>query len=252
MKRIDLNCDLGEGGEHDAELMALITSANIACGGHAGDDESMRHTVQLARSHAVAIGAHPGFKDREHFGRRELPVSPDEAFALVAEQIESLRQIAAMHGAKLAHVKPHGALYNQAARDPALADAIARAVVAIDARIALFGPAGSHLIKAGNRHGLKVVSEVFADRNYRSDYTLVPRDDPRALITDGAVAVRHILAMVSEGVIITVEGNRLPVVADTVCVHGETPAAMTILQGLHRSLTQAGIEIARADTGDHP
>ena len=110
MKRIDLNCDLGEGGGHDAELMTLITSANIACGGHAGDDESMRHTVQLAQAHAVAIGAHPGFKDREHFGRRELPVAPDEAFALVARQIESLRQIAATLGAKLAHVKPHGAL----------------------------------------------------------------------------------------------------------------------------------------------
>jgi len=142
--------------------------------------------------------------------------------------------------------------YNQAARDPALADAIARAVAGIDARIALFGPAGSHLIKVGNRHGLKVVNEVFADRNYRSDYTLMPRDDPRAMITDGAVAVRHILAMVRGGEIVTADGKRLPVVVDTVCVHGETPAAMMILQYLRRSLTQAGIVITRADTGNHP
>ncbi len=245
MKPVDLNCDLGEGAGFDEALMPLISSANLACGGHAGDEASMHHTVRLAMLHRVAIGAHPGYDDREFFGRREKSLSPDDVQSLVIQQVEGLQRIAASSGARLTHVKPHGALYNQAARDSKLADAIARAVLACDQELVLFGPAGSHLITAGNRVGLRVVNEVFADRNYGADGALLSRQDPQARIEDGEVAAENILRILEEGILMTLDGTRVPMVADTVCVHGDGAHAVAILRHLRSALIQAGYEIKR-------
>src|SRR5258708_16833472 len=199
MMRVDLNCDLGEGAGHDAALMPLITSANIACGAHAGDEATMRTTVALAKKHGVAIGAHPGFADRANFGRVERPVSPGEVHGLVHDQVLQLQLVARGAGARLVHVKMHGALYNMAARDAALARAVVDAVYEVDPRLILFGLAGSHLIAAAEACGLPVASEVFADRTYPADGSLTPRTQPNALITDDASAVTPALRMVRHG-----------------------------------------------------
>ncbi|MCX6954972.1 MAG: LamB/YcsF family protein, partial [Verrucomicrobia bacterium] len=192
---IDLNCDLGEGAGHDAALMPLITSANIACGAHAGNVETMRATVALAQEHGVAVGAHPGFEDRENFGRRELPVTPDEVRRLVTRQVEALRALGPVR-----HVKAHGALYNMAARDAALAAAVAEAVRAVDGDLVLFALAGSELVRAGRACGLRVASEVFADRTYQRDGSLTPRARADALITDEDAALAQVLRLAREGV----------------------------------------------------
>jgi len=238
--RLDLNCDLGEGASHDAELMALITSANIACGAHAGDAASMRATVALARRHGVAVGAHPGFADRENFGRRELALSPADVRALVVEQIEALRVLGPVR-----HVKPHGALYNLAARDAALADAVADAVRAVDPALILFGLAGSELLRAGRARGLGVASEVFADRAYQCDGSLTPRSQPDALIQDEDAAVAQVLRMMGEGVVRATDGTKVPIVADTVCLHGDGPHAVAFARRLRSELAAAGVEVRR-------
>ncbi|HVW21243.1 MAG TPA: 5-oxoprolinase subunit PxpA, partial [Opitutaceae bacterium] len=178
MRTIDLNCDLGEGGGEDERLMPLITSANIACGGHAGDAGTMRAALELARRHGVAAGAHPGFADREHFGRRELPVTGAGAAELVLAQVRALQAVAAQLELPLAHVKPHGALYNLAARSRPVAEGIAEAVRRADARLVLVGLAGGELLAAGRAYGLRVAAEAFADRGYRADGSLVPRGQP--------------------------------------------------------------------------
>ncbi|HVZ63558.1 MAG TPA: 5-oxoprolinase subunit PxpA [Lacunisphaera sp.] len=243
MARIDLNCDLGEGAGHDAELMPLISSANIACGAHAGDEATMLATVRLARRHGVAIGAHPGFADRAHFGRRELPVTPTEAHALVLAQVRLLQAVAGQDGVRVMHVKPHGALYNLAARDAALALAVARAVGEADARLILFGPPDSELVLAGEKCGLRVANEVFADRTYRPDGSLTPRSQPRALITDEHVAVAQVRRMVHEGRVRTTDGSDFVVRADTVCVHGDGPHPVQFARRLRDELRKAGITI---------
>ncbi|HEY0945808.1 MAG TPA: 5-oxoprolinase subunit PxpA [Opitutaceae bacterium] len=236
MPWIDLNCDLGEGAGHDAELMPLITSANIACGAHAGDAITMRATAVLAQQHGVTIGAHPGFADRENFGRRELALSPPELGALVRHQVEALRVIAPVR-----HVKPHGALYNLAARDEAVADAVAGAVHAIDPELVLVGLAGSALLRAGRACGLRVASEVFADRTYQPDGSLTPRTRPEALIADEATAVSQVLRMVREGCVRAIGGTDVPVRADTVCLHGDGPQAVAFARRLNAELRRAGI-----------
>ncbi len=238
MNSIDLNCDLGEGAGHDAELMPLITSANIACGAHAGDEATMRATVALAQKHGVAIGAHPGFADRENFGRRELALSPAVVRTLVTEQIAALRGLA-----PLRHVKPHGALYNLAARDATVAEAIAEAVHAVDPGLILFGLAGSELLRAGRSRGLHVAGEVFADRTYQRDGSLTPRSRPDALISDEAAAVDQVLRMVREGVVRATDGTEVSIAADTVCVHGDGPQAVAFVRRLKRELRDAGLEI---------
>ena len=234
---VDLNCDLGEGAGHDAELMPLVTSANIACGAHAGDAATMRATVELALSHGVAIGAHPGFADRENFGRRELAVSPQEVRALVAEQVEALRGMAAVR-----HVKPHGALYNLAARDAGIAEAVADAVAACDAGLVLFGLAGSALIRAGEARGLRVASEVFADRTYQADGSLTSRARPDAWIADEAVAVAQVRRMVREGRVRATDGTDVAIRADTICLHGDGAHAVAFAHRLTRELRAAGME----------
>ena len=243
MHRIDLNCDLGEGAGHDTELMSLITSANIACGGHAGDGPTMRATVELALQHGVAIGAHPGFVDREQFGRREIPIAPGEARALVLAQIRALELIVRSCDGQLVHVKPHGALYNMAARDAALAQAVAEAVREVDSRLILFGLAGSQLLAAGRACGLHVASEVFADRTYQPDGSLTPRSRPEALIQDEDDAVAQVLRMVRDRRVRAVDGADVAIQADTVCVHGDGPHAVAFVRRLARELRQPGVEI---------
>lgn len=245
MLRVDLNCDLGEGGPHDAALMPLISSANIACGGHAGDEPTMRATIALAMKQGVAIGAHPGLADRANFGRIERPLSDAEARELVLTQIGNLQRLAEELGARLVHVKPHGALYNMAARDPALARAVARAVYEADSRLALVGLAGSRLTEAGAECGLRVLHEVFADRTYQADGSLTPRSQPDALIRHESVAAAQVLRMVRDGIVRATDGSEVPIRADTVCVHGDNPGAVGFVRSVIAELTAAGVEIKR-------
>jgi UPF0271 protein len=243
MRTLDINCDLGEGSGHDAELMPLVTSANIACGAHAGNPDTMRAAVELARRHGTAVGAHPGFADRRHFGRLERPIEPHDAAALVAEQIQALERIAGDCGVSLHHVKLHGALYNQAARDAALAGSIAAAVWAVDAELIFFCPAGSELLGAARAEGLQVASEVFADRSYQPDGSLTPRRRPGALIKDGAAAVSQVLRMVREGRVRATDGTDIAIAADTVCLHGDGPDPVAFARSLRLGLGAAGIEV---------
>jgi UPF0271 protein len=236
--RIDLNCDLGEGAGHDAELMPLITSANIACGAHAGDGRTMQETMALAQRHGVAVGAHPGFEDREHFGRRELLLSPAEVRALVERQIRSLCDLG-----RVRHVKPHGALYNLAGRDPAVARAVVEAVRAVDAGLILFALAGSELVSAGRACGLLVASEVFADRTYQSDGSLTPRGRPGALIDDEETSVAQVLRLVRHGRVRATSGDDVAIAADTLCLHGDGAHAVAFARRLRWELAQAGMEV---------
>jgi UPF0271 protein len=245
MLRVDLNCDLGEGGTHDAALMPLITSANIACGGHAGDETTMRGTIQLALQDGVAIGAHPGLADRKNFGRVEQPLTSAEARALVLEQTERLQRLAEELGGLVTHVKPHGALYNMAARDATLAKAVAEAVYEADSRLTLVGLAGSRLVEAGLACGLRILQEVFADRTYQADGSLTPRSRPDALITDGALVVAQVLRMVREGRVRASDGSEVKIKADTICLHGDGPNSVFFARELRRVLESAGVEIRR-------
>jgi len=238
MLHLDLNCDLGEGAGHDAELMPLITSANIACGAHAGDAATMRATVALAQRHGVAIGAHPGYADRANFGRREVVLPAAALRELVTTQIAALARLG-----PLRHVKPHGALYNLAARDREVAAVVADAVRAANPRLILFALAGSELARAGRAAGLAVAKEIFADRTYRHDGSLTPRSQPDALITDEAAAVAQVLRMVRGGGVRKTNGARVRVRADTVCLHGDGPHAVAFARRLRRELSAAGIEI---------
>lgn len=239
MKRsIDLNCDLGEGAPHDAELMALITSANIACGGHAGDLETMKKTVELARSHGVAVGAHPGFVDRENFGRVEQRLSRKTVSEFVRSQVEALRTLGLV-----THVKPHGALYNLAARDREVAVAVVDGILAVDARLELYALAGSELVRVAREKGLRVAQEVFADRTYQRDGSLTPRSSSGALIRDASEAAAQVVRMVKEGVVRATDGTDVAIVADTVCVHGDGEHAVEFAQRLRSELLAAGVAV---------
>lgn len=229
---LDINCDTGEGVGNDEELMPYITSASIACGYHAGDEQTMRATVLLAKQYGVAVGAHPSFPDREHFGRTEMPCTPQEVYGLVVHQVKALEGIATECGVTLHHVKPHGALYNMAARDPELAKAIAEAVCDCNKDLILYGLSGSHLISEGAAAGLTTWSEAFADRTYGDDGSLTPRKEPNALITDPEQAVLQVEAMVREGLVTSVNGVRVPIVAQTVCIHGDGPSAVAIAKAI--------------------
>lgn len=247
---IDLNCDMGEsfgawrmGG--DADLMPIITSANIACGWHAGDPVVMERTVRLALDHGVALGAHPGYPDLLGFGRRSLALSPAEAEAYVLYQVAALAGIAQAHGARLTHVKPHGQLYNDAVANPALAVAIARAVARLDDRLILVGLAGSALVQAGRDAGLSVAEEVFADRVYEADGRLRSRRLPDAMLHDPARSAEQALRMVRDGQVVAYDGTVVPVRADTVCIHGDGPTAPAIARELRVRLEAAGVAVRR-------
>lgn len=238
---LDLNADLGEGAGHDAELLALVTSASIACGFHAGNAAMMHASVLAARDAGVAVGAHPSFEDRENFGRREVKISPEDTFAIVAYQIGAFGAIASSAGVRPQHVKPHGALYNLAARDEAVGDAIARAVAAVDSSLLVFAPGESALARAAENHGLRVVREVFADRNYLSDGSLVPRSRPDAVLRDAVEAAQRVVRMLSNGKVRTIDGSDVSVRADTVCIHGDTPEAVGFARAVRLRLAQAGV-----------
>jgi UPF0271 protein len=243
--QVDLNCDLGEGGAFDDQLMPLITSANIACGGHAGDAETMRKSVQLAIARRVNIGAHPGFIDRQNFGRVELRLPPGEVRRLVIDQVTTLHEITQSENANLRHVKPHGGLYNLAAKDGAVAREIAEGISSLDASLTLIGLAGSELISAGQRAGLHTVAECFADRSYQHDGSLVPRSQPGAVIHDEARALAQVVMILREHRVITSTGKCCPIDAQTICVHGDTPNAVGVLQRLRSGLESDGLEIRK-------
>lgn len=243
--RVDLNCDLGEGGPCDEALLDGVTSANIACGFHAGDPGVMRRTVELTLKKGVGLGAHPGFRDLEGFGRRPVKMEPQEAFDLTLYQIGALQAFAALHGARLRHVKPHGALYNMAARDAALAEALAKAVRAADPALVFVGLAGSEMIRAARSLGLAAAEEAFVDRAYQPDGSLVPRGQPGAVIESPDDAARRALRMIQERTIAAIDGTELPIRADTLCIHGDTPGAPEFVRALRAALTLEGVEIRR-------
>lgn len=247
---VDLNCDMGESfgtwtlGQ-DAELMPLLTSANVACGFHAGDPGVMRQTVRRALAHNVAIGAHPGLPDLVGFGRRTMDISAEETFDLTVYQLGALTAVARAEGAQLHHLKPHGALYNMAATNAALAEAIAEAVYKVQPELVLYGLAGSELTKAGEKIGLRTAHEVFADRTYQPNGTLTPRRQPDALITTTEVAIAQVLGMVQGGWVRTQQGTEVAIRADTVCLHGDGAHALEFAQQLHTALANAGVQVAR-------
>lgn len=245
---IDLNCDLGESFGPwpmgaDERVMPHITSANVACGAHAGDPSVMRRTVRLARDADVAIGAHPGFADLQGFGRREIKADPREIEDLVLAQIGALSAIARAEGATLQHVKAHGALYNMAARDRALADAIARAVRAFDLQLVMFGLPSSPMIDAARDAGLAVACEGFADRAYQPDGSLVPRSTAGAVIHDADAVVDRAVRMARDGVVLTPNRQEIRLRVDTICVHGDTPGAPELARRIRAGLEHAGIVV---------
>jgi UPF0271 protein len=245
---IDLNCDMGESygrwalGD-DAAVMPYISSANIACGGHAGDATVMRRTLKLAQQHGVACGAHPGFVDLASFGRREIPIAPEEARDLVLLQLGALHAIARTEGITLRHVKAHGALYNMAARDQALAEAIAQAVAAFDRSLVFFGLAGSPMLDAGRRAGLTVAAEGFADRSYEPDGSLTPRSVAGSVIHDIDAVVARACRMVRDSTVTTRTGHEITIKVDTICVHGDTPGAAQLARALRDGLQREGVEV---------
>ncbi|MGG4096448.1 LamB/YcsF family protein [Paenibacillus lautus] len=248
MVRVDLNCDMGESYGayklgHDTELLRCITSANIACGFHAGDPAVMRATVRQAIESGAAIGAHPGLPDLAGFGRRRMEITPAEAYDMVTYQIGALMAFAIQEGSGLQHVKPHGALYNMAAISRPLADAIASAIKHIDPTLILYGLAGSELIAAGERAGLRTASEVFADRTYQDDGTLTPRHLPDAMITDPEAAVTQVVRMVKDRVVVSLSGKVIPITADTVCIHGDGAHASLFASTLRSRLEAEGISV---------
>ena len=248
MPFIDLNADVGESfgrwslGD-DGEVLQSITSANVACGFHAGDPGAMRATVQAARAAGVAVGAHPGFPDLVGFGRRNLAASPREVEDLVLYQVGALAAIAAAEGVGLQHVKPHGALYNMAVRDRSLAEAIARAVVAFDRALILFGLPGSELLRAGADAGLRTAAEGFADRGYAKDGTLIPRDRAGALVTDAEEVVGRAVRMARDGTVTAADGHDVSVRVATICVHGDTPGAPALTRRIRAGLEAAGVSV---------
>ena len=248
MLTIDLNSDLGESfgpwkmGQ-DESLMPSLTSANIACGVHAGDPSVMRQTIRLAKQHGVAVGAHPGFADLQGFGRREMHLTSSEAEDLVLYQLAAIAGVAAAEGVQLQHVKAHGALYNMAARDAALARAIARAVAAFDRSLIMFGLPHSPLLLEGKAAGLRVAAEIFADRTYEADGSLTSRRVAGSVIHDPAVVVRRAIAMVTSRTVTTTDGRVIALEADTLCLHGDTPGAAELAKQVRKGLEAAGVSV---------
>jgi UPF0271 protein len=243
---IDLNADLGEGGGSDEALLALVSSANIACGWHAGGANAMRDCVRLALANGVAIGAHPSFHDPDNFGRKEMNLPADDIYAGILYQLGALSAIAQAEGGRVAHVKPHGALYNQAARDPAIAQAIVSAVHDFDPSLAVFGLANSSFIDTAREAGLVAIEEGFADRGYRADGSLVPRSEPGALIEAEDAMLEHVLSMVRDRRVRSVDGRWVPLNVRTLCLHGDGAHALAFARRLRAALLADGIEVHAA------
>lgn len=242
--KVDLNSDLGEGAGHDDEILSLVSSANIACGFHAGNPATIFGSIRAAKDKGVAVGAHPSLNDRKNFGRVERQVSPAEVYALVAYQLGAFHTLSSAAGIEMNHVKPHGALYNMAVRDRALSEAIAQAMLAVDRRAVLFAPAETELFEAAQELQLRTAAEVFADRNYNSDGSLVARTRPDALLHNPSEAAERVLRMLEEGKIRTVDGRDIRVQAETICVHGDTPGAVQFVRMLRKQLQAKGVSIA--------
>ena len=248
MRTIDLNCDMGESfgawkmGD-DRAIMPLITSANVACGFHAGDPSTIRATVRLAVDHGVAVGAHPSYPDLQGFGRRAMQIGAQECYDLVVYQAGAVEAFARAAGARLHHVKIHGMLYNVAAKDEGLADAIARATKDLGGGVMLYALSGSLMMDAASRHGVRSIGEVFGDRSYQSDGSLTPRGQPGAMITDEATAVAQVLMMVEQGRLRSLDGVEVPVDAGTLCLHGDQPGAVRFATALRAAFKERGIEL---------
>jgi 5-oxoprolinase (ATP-hydrolysing) subunit A len=232
----DINCDIGEGIGNDELIMPFISSANIACGYHAGDAATMWQTVEAVVKHKILIGAHPSFLDRKNFGRTEMDLDKEEIYDLVTQQLIILNEITSELDTKLHHVKPHGALYNMSARDALLANTIAKAVKDFDTSLILFGLSGSHSISEAKAIGLQTASEVFADRTYQDDGSLTPRSQPNALIEDTDKVVQQILQMIKEGKVTTVSGKIIPIVAETICIHGDGKQAVQFAKNIYNAI----------------
>lgn len=248
MNYVDLNSDLGESfGAYtlgmDEEILQYVSSANVACGWHAGDAVVMEATVALAKKYGTAVGAHPGFPDLMGFGRRNMVVTPEEAKAYVKYQLGALMAFTQSHGVKLQHLKPHGALYNMAAVDEKLAKAMCEAVYEVNKDIIFMGLAGSKMITAAEEMGLKTASEVFADRAYNDDGTLVSRKLPGSMIKDKDLAIKRVVRMVKEGKVETINGNDISIKADSICVHGDNPKALEFVKNIRETLIAEGVEI---------
>lgn len=248
MCQVDLNCDMGESyGRYtlgnDEEMMKYITSANIACGFHAGDPKTMDETVQRALQHQVSIGAHPGFPDLNGFGRRLMQITSEEAYQIVLYQIGALQGFVQANGGQLHHVKPHGAFYNLAAANASIAEAIAEAIYKLNPELILYGLANSQLTLAGEKLGLRVAHEVFADRTYQKDGTLTPRNQEHALIHDPELAIQQVLTMIKEKRVHTVAGEEIPIQADTICIHGDGAQALQFVINIFNILKSEDIQI---------
>ncbi|WP_145539787.1 5-oxoprolinase subunit PxpA [Staphylococcus warneri] len=246
--QIDLNCDLGEafgnysfGGDKD--ILPLITSANTACGFHAGDANVMNETIQLAKRHNIGIGAHPGLPDLQGFGRRKLDMSPEEVYNIVVYQLGALNGFCQIHDVKMNHVKPHGALYQMGAKDKSIASAIAQAVYDFDKTLVFVGLANTLLISEAKKLGLKTASEVFADRRYEDDGQLVSRKEPDAVISDSDEALNQVVKMVTENKVISKNNKEITLQADTICVHGDGAHALEFVTKIREKLTKEGIDI---------
>ncbi|WP_026694448.1 LamB/YcsF family protein [Peribacillus kribbensis] len=253
MAIVDINCDMGESFGvytlgNDPEILDFITSANIACGFHAGDPATMRKTVQLALKKNVGIGVHPGLQDLIGFGRRNLQISPQEAYDLVVYQIGALYAFVKAEGAALQHVKPHGALFNMAAKNAPLAEAIAEAIYKVDPELILFGLAGSELITAAQKIGIRAASEVFSDRTYQEDGSLTPRTQENALIHDHSEAVGQVITMVKDGKVRSIQGSDISIKADTICIHGDGAHALEFAKYIRQALQGADIQTAKVSS----
>jgi 5-oxoprolinase (ATP-hydrolysing) subunit A len=242
--RVDLNSDLGEGAGHDDEILSLVSSANIACGFHAGNPAGIFNSIRVAKEKGVALGAHPSLDDRKNFGRVEMEVSATEVYTLVAYQVGAFQALCTAAGVRMNHVKPHGALYNMAVRNRELSDAIVHGILAVDSNAILFAPAGSEMFRAAEELRLQTASEVFADRNYNSDGTLVSRTEPNALLHDPDEAAERVVRMLKEGKIRAVDGSDISVKAETICLHGDKPDAVAFAQALRARLEREGVVIA--------
>ena len=253
MFTVDLNADLGESfGAYtigcDGDVLLQVTSANVACGWHAGDPLVLDRTLALAKERGVAVGAHPGYPDLLGFGRREMKLSPDEEYAYTLYQLGAFAAFAKRHGMEVQHLKAHGAMYNTAARDIRLALAICRAVKAFDPNIILLGLSGSKLIEAAQELGLKAASEIFADRAYEEDGSLVDRKKPGAMIEDEELAMDRVVRMVREGRVTAITGRDISVKADSICVHGDGPKALAFTRRIRQRLTGAGVRLSPLHT----
>jgi 5-oxoprolinase (ATP-hydrolysing) subunit A len=240
---VDLNCDMGEDAGNDKSILPFISTVNIACGYHAGDEKTIWQTIEGALKHKVAVGAHPSYLDRENFGRTEMDLPPEEVYELVTQQLLLFNEIANSVSAPFHHVKPHGALYNRSAKDKKMAIAIARAVKDFDERLILFGLSGSHSVHEAKAIGLKTASEVFADRSYQDDGSLSPRSVANALIEDISLATKQVLQMIKKGTVISVSGKEMPILAETICIHGDGKQAVKFAKEINRALKENHIDI---------